>query len=355
MVQPAQIRDHRPFFSIQNLFCGELSYEAPSLHGNPLGDSSHRRALIAWPRSLGPQEKDNFRDCSDLPVILVLAGFTGNGPTSALSWRFGSPNAIEQLDNAIGKSEAPRALYVFVDDITSVGGSQFIDSPYVGQHAQAISKDLLRALNEIGLSTDAARTALVGGSSGGYGALQLGSLYPEKFGFIGAIASDSFFEASLLPELWSSCHEINSLGGVALAARQIGTPEFHRLKNSFKILNSVAMALCYSDEHAEGPRFPMDYVTGALVPEVWQTWLAKDPINFLPQRLEQVKKLKGIFIDCGSYDQYFLHYGSRQISRVLTEQGIAHSHTEFSGTHFDIGPRRLEFFRWLIQLGWPRA
>jgi len=52
-----------------------------------------------------------------------------------------------------------------------------------------------------------------------------------------------------------------------------------------------------------------------------------------------LRRLKGIYIDCGWRDQYHIHYGSRQLSRRLAAAGIAHRYEEFDDTHSDVDYR----------------
>ena len=54
---------------------------------------------------------------------------------------------------------------------------------------------------------------------------------------------------------------------------------------------------------------------------------------------DNLKSLRGIFIDCGWRDQYHIHFGSRQLSRQLTKFAITHRYEEFDGTHSGIDYR----------------
>ena len=53
----------------------------------------------------------------------------------------------------------------------------------------------------------------------------------------------------------------------------------------------------------------------------------------------QPARLTGIYIDCGSRDQYHIQYGSRILSKRLALAGIAHSYEEFDDNHSDIDYR----------------
>ena len=52
-----------------------------------------------------------------------------------------------------------------------------------------------------------------------------------------------------------------------------------------------------------------------------------------------LRRLKGIYIDCGWRDQYHIHFGTRQLSRRLAEAGIEHRYEEFDDDHSDVDYR----------------
>ena len=52
-----------------------------------------------------------------------------------------------------------------------------------------------------------------------------------------------------------------------------------------------------------------------------------------------MQSLKGIWIDCGWADQYFIHYGARILSKTLTQFRVNHVYEEFDDNHSDIDYR----------------
>ena len=54
---------------------------------------------------------------------------------------------------------------------------------------------------------------------------------------------------------------------------------------------------------------------------------------------KNLQTLHGIFIDCGWRDQYRIHYGTRILSKRLTQAGIDHRYEEFPDTHSGIDYR----------------
>ena len=61
-----------------------------------------------------------------------------------------------------------------------------------------------------------------------------------------------------------------------------------------------------------------------------------EPRDEVPREL---KSLHGIYIDCGSRDQYHIHYGARTLSKRLAQARIRHTYEEFDDTHSDVDYR----------------
>ena len=71
----------------------------------------------------------------------------------------------------------------------------------------------------------------------------------------------------------------------------------------------------------------------------WRQWRRHDPINLVDQYKRNLKTLRGIYIDCGWRDQYHIHYGTRILSKRLSEENIRHVYEEFDDNHSDIDYR----------------
>ncbi len=79
--------------------------------------------------------------------------------------------------------ECADAVVVFVDALTALGGSQFLDSPATGRYTDYICDEIVPFV-DASYPTAATREqrAVTGHSSGGYGALVLPMLRPDVFG-----------------------------------------------------------------------------------------------------------------------------------------------------------------------------
>ena len=102
-------------------------------------------------------------------------------------------------------------------------------------------------------------------------------------------------------------------------------------------MNTVAMAACYSPDASQpmGIALPFDLETCELIEPVWARWLANDPVRMVeePSLREGLSKLRCLFIDAGSRDEWNLHYGARALVRRLTKHGVEHLHEEFDDGH----------------------
>ncbi|MBS1969246.1 MAG: enterochelin esterase [Bdellovibrionales bacterium] len=325
------ILDQLSALDLKNFHVETLQIESDCLKGNSLKDPTLRRNPVLIPKDAeGP-----------LPVVWILAGLMGNGPDS-FSPRFGELNTAQNIDHAVSAKKAPHALYVFADAMTSWGGSQFINSAQ-GRYEDYLMKELVLAVQQCyDVSPHAKHWCVTGGSSGGYGALHLGSKFPETFGMVAALAPDCFFEASLLPEYYKALNEWNQFGGPKGLLKELQSGRLKKNKNFGPIVNAVGMSLCYADG-----ALPIDSYTGVRNPAVWKKFQEKDPLVFLPKRLVGLKKLTALYIDVGNKDQFDLHLGCRQLHQWLKTKKIKHHYNEFNGTHFDLAPRRLDVWVWL--------
>jgi hypothetical protein len=68
----------------------------------------------------------------------------------------------------------------------------------------------------------------------------------------------------------------------------------------------------HSDPRAPlGFRVPFNLESGEVIEERWRWWRAHDPIRLVARYRDNLRSLRGIYIDCGWRDQYHIHYGAR--------------------------------------------
>jgi hypothetical protein len=103
------------------------------------------------------------------------------------------------------------------------------------------------------------------------------------------------------------------------------------------LLNEWCMAACYSADEDGSVNLPFETATGKLVPEVWERWLAWDPVRMTSGHADALRSLKAIYIDAGKKDEWFLDLGAEAFRRELGEIGVTDVYFElFDATHMAI-------------------
>src|SRR4029453_4607306 len=98
------------------------------------------------------------------------------------------------------------------------------------------------------------------------------------------------------------------------------------------LLGTWAMAACYSAEPDGTVTLPFDPATGRLRDEVWARWLALDPVRMAAGHGAQLGSLRGIYLDAGHRDQFWLGRGGAAFSAELDALGIGTTFELFDPT-----------------------
>ena len=304
-----------------------VEHESEVLKGNRLGDPPVRRFPVYVPPDYDSAPEKRY------PVIFGLTGFTGSG-VSYLNRRFLFPSLDEMLDDLILNRGMPGVIYVLPDCLTSLGGSQYVNSSATGRYEDYIVEELVPFI-DANFRTNGLR-GCIGGSSGGIGSFWLAARHPDVFQAFADHSGDSAFEYCYLGDVPAFVQAMEKYDyDIGEFIRRI--PEIQPKDDAFnEILNLVAMSSCYSPnpEAPLGFELPFDPYTGALRPKVWEKWRAFDPVNLVEPLADNLRRLRLIFIDCGKKDQFRLYLGSRQVHRKLEKAGIEHVYEEYDSDHF---------------------
>ena len=306
-----------------------------ALQRNPLGDSAARRTPVYLPPGY-----DNGH--TRYPTVYLLTGFTGRGAFMLNDSAFDEP-IQERLDRLITTGQIQPVIVVMPDGFTRYGGSQYLNSSATGRYEDHLIKDVVPHVDRrYRTRAEPGYRAIGGKSSGGYGALVQAMRHPDIFGAIACHSGDMYFDYCYKPDFTkflnaAARHSIDSYEALAEFLANF-SPKMHpKPAGFFDIIHISAMAACYSpNPHSPcGFDLPFEFHTGRLHPQIWQQWLAHDPVTMLEdkQYLNALRQMKLIYLDCGNQDEYALHYGARIFSRRLTELGIPHHHEEFDGGH----------------------
>jgi pimeloyl-ACP methyl ester carboxylesterase len=316
------------------------------LENNPLGDSAERDLLVYVPPGY---EGESTR----YPVVYFLHGFMG----SARQWLNVSTftrNVPERLDQLISTGAIPKCIGVFIDGFSALGGSQWINSDGVGRYREYVAKDVVNFVdkNFRTIAKGNAR-ALIGKSSGGYGAMVITRFHPDVFSHLGVHSGDSGFEYSMLHEFPTAAGPLLKAGGVEAWYKEflIRAMNTKMRSDDHPVINLLCMAACYSPKKGEplNLELPIELETGRLKIDVWNRWLVHDPVRFVPKHLDVYKKLKSIFLDCGTKDEFHLRWGTRIIAEEFKKGGVEHVHEEFEDGHMGVNYRFENSLKYLVK------
>jgi S-formylglutathione hydrolase FrmB len=305
-----------------------LRHESELLRDNPLGDP-HIRDLFVYL----PPGYDNGD--SRYPSVYCLTGFTGRGKMLLNDAAF-TPNLAERMDRLIAAGTIKPMIVVMPDCFTWYGGSQYINSTATGNYEDYLTREIVPFVDARFRTLDnRISRAVMGKSSGGYGALIMGLRHADLFGFVCSTAGDCYFEYCYMQDVSKALRVIN--GDPKGFMKKFWETE-KKGKNDFPAVNFIGMSACYSPDGTEFD-MPFDLETGEIGTGVWERWLEHDPVRLAEKYVENLKSLELLFIDAGTRDEFALDLGARILSKRLTELGIDHLHEEFDDGHFNISYR----------------
>src|SRR3954469_13976228 len=264
-------------------------FESAALRDNPLGDP-HVRPLHVWT----PDGEEPF------PAVYVIQGMTGmvDAWFNVAPWSKNYPQLIEEL--------GPRCVVVLVDAFTKFGGSQFLDSPAIGRYHTYLCDEIVPWV-DAHHPTLASRDhrGIQGKSSGGYGAMITPMLRPDLFGGLATHAGDALFENCYQSDFREAARALrdNYEGSYDRFWEDFHSRPPMSKPTDFPLLNTWCMAACYSADPDGTVRLPFDPATGELDPEVWERWLAWDPVRIIPARADAARSLTAVYIDAGKRDE----------------------------------------------------
>lgn len=271
----------------------------------------------------------------NVPTIYILASWLGAG-RSMFQWEPFREDLGRRLARLMDSGIIAPCVVVCPDLYVDYGGSQYVNSDWIGGHADHILHELIPHVeSHFPVLKGAKHRGVLGRSSGGYGALRL-AMDSNAFAAVACHAGDMGFDWVYRRTLIDIC--------VGLAKFQDPVIYLQELKKQKKlsgfdthILMMLGMCAFYSPNvnNPVGFDLPISIKDGAILEDVWQRWLAHDPIVMIEQMRtqERLGALKCLFIDCGNRDQYFLQFGARQFTKKLKTFGIPHIYQEFEDNH----------------------
>lgn len=343
-----------------------LEHQSKVLSGNALGDPSLRKLAVWLPREYDVGAKGGLG--RRFPVFYDMVGFTGSG-IAHLNWKPFSENVGERAARLIREGRMGPAIIVFPDCFTALGGNQYVNSPAIGDYADYLLQEIIPTVDrEFRTLASREHRGCFGKSSGGYGAIVHGMKYAKHWGAIADHSGDAYFDfvyrcdwPNTLNELAKYRKPARKAGAWPAEAKTAAARGLHQGLDDGRVkrfldsvwkkvklsgaeghaLMNVCMAATYDPDPKAplGFRLPFHLDTGELIEANWKRWLVHDPVLMARHYAGELRKLNGIYIDCGWRDQYHIHFGCRQLSRELARLKIAHRYEEFDDDHSDVDYR----------------
>jgi S-formylglutathione hydrolase FrmB len=317
------------------------------LRANPLGDPCERPVWVYLPPGYDDEPARSY------PSVYVIQGYTGH----VAMWRNRSAYRQpfpETADAVFAGGQAPPAIVVYVDAWTAYGGSQFVDSPGTGRYHSYLCNEVVPWVDgRYRTVADAAHRAIMGKSSGGFGAMITPMLRPDLFGALATHAGDSLYELCYVPDFGKCVRHLRDYDGdiwrwwADFRSRTSFTKEA-----DMDLLMLLGVAACFSADPDGTVELPFDSRTGVLRPPVWQRWLDWDPVRMVPRYADQLRSLRAIWIDAGTRDEWFLDVGAEAFRAALREAAVPDDviHFElFDASHMAIDYRYPLSLAWLCQ------
>jgi len=320
----------------------ETTFDSSVLRDNALGDPPERPLWVYTPPGYDADAERRY------PSIYVIQGLTGQLDM----WRNRAPfrrNFPELADDLFASGGAPPCVVVWVDCWTSLGGSQFLDSPGTGNYLTYLCEEIVPWVDEnYRTVADRDHRGLQGKSSGGYGAMVVPMHRPDVWGGLATHAGDALFEMCYLPEFRQLRNDYE--GSFEAFWKDFRSRIPLSKDSDGSLLNDYCMAACYSADEDGTVRLPYDLATGELIPEIWARWLENDPVRMVAGHADALRSMRAIYIDAGRRDEYFLDLGAEAFRRELEKAGITDYFFElFDATHGGIEYRYPLSLRYLAE------
>ncbi|HET7137865.1 MAG TPA: alpha/beta hydrolase-fold protein [Gaiellaceae bacterium] len=237
------------------------------------------------------------------------------------------PERIEEL--------APDAVVVFVDGWTELGGGQWIGP------LAAYLRDEVVPFVDGAYPTNGLR-GLQGKSSGGYGAIVNALARPDLFHAVAAHAPDALFEVTLAHGFPQAARALQGSSLVEYWTSFAGL----RSRSDAVVVELSAAAAAFGDG-----TLPFDEL-GRVDETAFGRWLEHDPVRLVPRHVEAVRGLRGVWLDAGNRDEYFLDLGALALREALLAAGLPEDRVHFElveGGHGGMSHRYPLSLAWLVE------
>jgi S-formylglutathione hydrolase FrmB len=316
------------------------------LRDNPLGDPHERPVWVYLPP--GYDDTD-----TRYPAVYVIQGYTGHVAMWANRTPFRQP-FLETADQVFAGGGAPPCVVVFVDAWTAYGGSQYVDSAGTGRYHSYLCDEVVPWVDaRYRTLADRESRAISGKSSGGFGAMITPMLRPDLFGALATHAGDALYEYCYLPEFAQAVRHLRAYDGDIWRWWDDfrSRPAFSKEEDA-ALITALGCSAAFSPDEDGRPVLPFDPRSGDLRHDVWDRWLAWDPVQMAEAYADALRSQRAIWVDAGTKDDYFLDLGAQAFRDELTRVGVDADRVHFElfeATHAAIDYRYPLALAWLAK------
>jgi S-formylglutathione hydrolase FrmB len=306
-----------------------------ALAGNALRDPAERAVIVYTPPGYDPQGSRAY------PTLYVLHGYTGDA-AALIGSRPWERNVIQWIDGLIHEGRMPAAMLVVVDGFTRLGGSQYVDSIHNGKYATYTVRDVVGHVDASyrTIAREGGR-AVLGKSSGGFGAMHLVMEHPGIFAAFASHSGDSYFPYAHIPAFASVQRTLEKHDFSVEAFVEAFERKNKRTQPEYVTMEMLGYAAAYSPRSSSAfdLDLPFDLHSGELREDVFARWLAFDPVERVAGRADELRRLRLRYLDCGRKDEYGLDIGARLVAQRIRGLGFEVRHEEFDDDHRNVGYR----------------
>ncbi|HEV7137243.1 MAG TPA: alpha/beta fold hydrolase [Steroidobacteraceae bacterium] len=287
-----------------------IKVHSAAIAGNLEGESADRDVIVFLPPGYDQDKSRRY------PVVYALHGFF----IGAEEWTH-EIHVPQTIEGAFAKGSRPM-IVVLPDSKTIYGGSMYSSSATTGDFERFIAHDLV-AYIDAHYRTIAARESrgLVGHSMGGYGAARIGMKHPEVFGSLYIMSPCCLSFAKMKPMDAATEKAVRELQSPAGSA---ALPWYVRPQ--------LALAAAWSPDPKRPPLYlDLPFDNGVAKPEILAKWSANEPLAFVDQYIDNLRRYRGIAMDVGDQDP--LRFDAGKLHGILDSYRITNSFTVYHGTH----------------------
>jgi S-formylglutathione hydrolase FrmB len=329
----------------------QLKVPAPSLKGNLLGDPTEQPIYVYLPLGYEGSTKR-------YPTLYLLHGFTGNSSVW-INGQYQGMRLQTLMDDSIKNGKVREMIVVAANGSNAYKGSFYTNSAVTGNWEDFIVRDLVNYVDTNYRTMPRAESrGIAGHSMGGYGSVMLGMKHPEIFSVVYALSPCCLAMEADMSEAnsaWFGVLQLTSKDQLS------GPPQsFVHFYHSAMI----ALSAAFSPNPNRAPffvDFPFALKSGTCNPPpegqlltntpcvqkneaVYAKWRSKLPVNVAEANKENLKRLRGIFLDYGEKEEFeHIRVGVKLLSNTLSELNIPHQFEVYAdGDHGSLIRHRME-------------